>query len=121
MSAINREFIDRVNLLKEYYPCSTESLDRTPIHNASVGGAKLSWHLNTLPEGCQAIDLIFDEVKDLLPAAKYAKTLGFGGIEVDFRNLHLHLDARPTIWHVVCSNTGTEMLDEYLTRHPDLV
>jgi len=121
MPAINFGFIAKVNTFKERFPCSTVCLDRTPLHNASIGGAKLSWHLNTLPEGCQAIDLIFDEPEDLLPAAKYAKELGFGGIELDFRNLHLHLDARPTIWHVVCTKKKTLSLDEYLTRIPEPV
>lgn len=108
---IDQELICKLNALKEVFPCSTESLDRTPYHNASVGGAKGSYHLTG-----NAVDLIFDAPSQLIPAAKYAKILGFGGIEVDFRNCHLHLDLRSTIWHVVCTKEGTETLQEYLTR-----
>lgn len=109
---IDQELICKLNLLKEQFPCSTKSLDRTPLHNASVGGAKQSWHLTG-----KAGDLIFDTPERLIPAAIYAKSLGFGGIEVNFRNNHLHLDLRPTIWHVVCTTKKTVTLEEYLTTH----
>ena len=113
---IDVELVDKVNLLKAVYPCSTLSLDRTPLRNASVGGAKSSWHLIG-----KAIDLVFDTAAELIPAAIYARTLGFGGIEVDFRNLHLHLDMRPSIWHVVCTKDKTWTLDEYLTQYTESV
>jgi Peptidase M15 len=109
--------IEKLNQLKAVYPCSTLSLDRTPHRNASVGGAQASWHLTTTPGGAKAVDLVFDTQAELLPAAILARTLGFGGIELDYRNLHLHLDMRPTIWHVVCSTDKTETLNEYLTRY----
>lgn len=113
---IDQELICKLNQLKAVWPCSTTSLDRTPTHNASVGGAKESKHLTG-----QAVDLIFDNPLDLIPAAKYAKVLGFGGIEADFRNRHLHLDLRKNPWHVVCTLEGTETLENYLTRFPDSV
>jgi hypothetical protein len=118
---IDVELVRLTNQLKARFPCNTESVDRTPLHNAQVGGAKNSWHLSTREGGAKAIDLSFDEVEDLLPAAKYAKTLGFGGIEVDFRNNHLHLDLRPLsdAWHVVYVAGGKQyLLDEYLTLFP---
>jgi uncharacterized protein YcbK (DUF882 family) len=110
---IDQELICKLNQLKEKHPCSTESLDRTPYHNASVGGAKGSYHVKG-----QAVDLIFDQPSELLPAALYAKTLGFGGIELDYRNLHLHLDLRTDMWHVVCTPKETVPLEAYLTLHP---
>ena len=110
---IDQELICKLNLLKEKYPCSTESLDRTPYHNASVGGAKRSYHVTG-----QAADLIFDSPSELLPAANYAKSLGFGGIEVDMRNNHLHLDLRKEPWHVVCTSQETVPLERYLTLYP---
>lgn len=113
---IDQELVCKVNQLKELHPCSTSSLDRTPYHNASVGGAKGSWHLKGL-----AVDLVFDAPSMLIPAALYAKTLGFGGIEVNFRNMHLHLDLRPTLWHVVCITGETLTLDEFLTLPPSRV
>lgn len=113
---IDLDFVRTVNLLKMRFPCSTDSLDRTPSHNLSIGGAKLSLHL----EG-KAIDLIFDLPQDLIPAAKYAIELGFGGVEVDFRNLHLHLDSRAVPWHVVCTPSKTVTLEEYLTGTSGIV
>jgi len=114
---IDPEFIALVNLHKARYPSSTESLDRTPLHNANIGGAQHSYHLDVSPRGAKAIDLIFDLIEDLLPAALYARTLGFGGIEVDFSNNHLHLDMRPLtkFWHVVYSHDHEYTLEEYLT------
>lgn len=111
---IDQELICKVNLLKDQHPCSTTSLDRTPYHNKVVGGAPNSWHLSG-----QAIDLIFDRPESLLPAAVYARALGFGGIEVDFRNLHLHLDLRTTVWHVAYNGLGEKFsLEQYLTLSP---
>ena len=113
---IDLELVHKVNILKEKYPCSTERMDSTPTHNANVGGTKNSYHIDTSEHLACAIDLSFDHPEDLLPAATYAKDLGFNGIEVDFRNNHLHLDLRETIWHVVCTKDRTQTLVEYLTK-----
>jgi len=98
---IDIDFLRLVNLHKIQYPSSTTRIDSTPIHNQLVGGAPHSWHIGTREGGAKAIDLVFDRQADLIPAAKYAKSLGFGGIEIDLRNKHLHLDMRPSTWHVV--------------------
>lgn len=119
MQSINILFIEKVNLLKAKFPCSTVSLDRTPLHNEQEGGAPHSYHLNTRPNGCQAIDLIFDEPTNLIPAAKYAQDLGFTGIELDFTNFHLHVDTRPgQPWSEIRTKSKTYTLDEYLTSNP---
>ena len=108
-------FITQVNLLCDQCPASWESGDRTPSHNASVGGAKGSYHV----KHC-AIDLIYDNTALLLQAAKVAITMGFLGIEVDFTNMHLHLDARVYPWQVARYQHNQALivdapLKEYLT------
>ena len=108
-------FITQVNLLCDQCPASWESGDRTPSHNASVGGAKGSYHVRHC-----AIDLIYDNTGLLQHAATVALSMGFVGIEVDFTNLHLHLDARSNPWHVArYRHNQTVIVDaplkEYLT------
>lgn len=110
MAIINIQFIERVNLVLEQYPASVTSLVRTPHKNASVGGVVGSKHVSG-----EAVDLVFDDASSLLPAAKLALTLGFGGIECDYRNNHLHLDNRLTHWHVVCTKEKTWLLKDFLT------
>lgn len=110
MPQISQEFHDKLNALKARYDCSTESLDRTVAHNMSIGGAPESLHLQG-----KAADLIFDNYSDLLPAAQAAKELGFTGIEVDYRNLHLHVDLRTIPWQVVYTKERKYTFDEYLT------
>lgn len=78
---ISLELVEKVNQLKELYPSSTTRIDSTIAHNRAEGGKVNSWHLHG-----KAIDLIYDSVELLLPAALYARTIGFGGIEVDYRN-----------------------------------
>lgn len=97
MSTINIQFIKQVNELLEQFPASVTRIISTPTHNAEVGGAPKSKHLTG-----EAIDLVFDNALSLKPAAQYALQLGFGGIELDYRNLHMHLDNRDgAVWHVV--------------------
>lgn len=112
---ISLELIQKLNVHKARYPSSTERVDSTEAHNASpaVGGAPHSWHLTG-----QAVDLVYDDSTLLEGAAKFAITLGFGGIELDLRNNHLHLDMRPleNLWHVVYLKDGTKLaLADYLT------
>lgn len=107
-------FTQKINDLCSLFPASWESADRTPYHNHVVGGAPNSWHLRGL-----AVDLVFDNTALLLRAAQYAMNEGIMGIEVDFRNNHLHLDGRVIPWHVVYYNEGgkkvEKSLKEYLT------
>ena len=98
MSLINLAFCTKVNDLLSLCPGTVTSWVRTPRRNTIVGGAPNSWHLSG-----QAVDLIFDSVADLFKAAHKAVELGFGGVEVDLINNHLHLDARGKPWHVVCT------------------
>ena len=93
---MNIEFCKRVNALCLACAGSWESVDRTPIHNANVGGAPSSWHVRG-----EAIDLIYDSHELLLQAARTAIRHGFQGIEVDTINYHLHLDNRTDSWKVV--------------------
>jgi uncharacterized protein YcbK (DUF882 family) len=112
MPQISQALIDMVNTLKAKYDCSTESLDRTPAHNHDVGGAPHSQHVTG-----EAIDLTFDDETMLLPAARYALELGFGVIELDYTNLHLHLDIRQVPWHVVKLAKETISLEQYVLTH----
>lgn len=83
---------------------SSERWGSSPQHQEIVNpGVKASWHTVW-----RAVDLTFDNPDYLLPAAQDAKRLGFGGIEVDLTNKHLHLDNRPTIWHVIRELNGHE-------------
>lgn len=109
---IDQELVCKVNQLKEKFPCSTTRLDSTVLHNTQVGGAKNSYHLLG-----QAIDLVFDQVENLIPAALEAQRIGFGGIEVNLRNNHLHLDLRKVKWEVVYTKEDKLSLSEYLTHY----
>lgn len=109
---ISLELIDKLNQLLALYPASVTRLCTTPYRNeAIVKGAKSSKHLTG-----EAVDLVFDQTSTLLPAARYAVTLGFGGIEVDYSNNHLHLDIREVLWHEVRLAGKKYTLKEYLTR-----
>lgn len=109
---ISLVLIQKVNQLLALYPASTTRLCSTPYRNSVVRGATASKHLTG-----EAIDLVFDQASTLLHAAQYAKQLGFGGIEVDYSNNHLHLDIRPDpVWHEVRFNGKKYTLDQYLTK-----
>lgn len=102
---IDLDFIRLVNIHKARYPSSTTRIDSTPHHNAAIGGAVQSHHLLG-----RAIDLIFDPDVNLMAVADYAVQLGFGGVELDLRNNHLHLDMRSIPWHVYYTKEGRECL-----------
>jgi uncharacterized protein YcbK (DUF882 family) len=109
---ISLVLIEKVNQLLALYPASVTRLCTTAYRNeAIVKGAKSSKHLTG-----EAVDLVFDQTSTLLPAARYAVTLGFGGIEVDYSNNHLHLDIREVLWHEVRLAGKKYTLKEYLTR-----
>lgn len=110
---ISDELIDKLNALLALYPASVTRLCTTPYRNeAIVKGAKASKHLTG-----EAADLVFDQASTLLPAAKYAESLGFGGIEVDYTNNHLHVDIRNApFWHIVKLAGKQYTLKDYLTK-----
>jgi uncharacterized protein YcbK (DUF882 family) len=108
---IDPDFISQVNELLAINPASVTRLVSTPAHNASVGGAPNSGHLDG-----KAVDLVFDSLEELKQGAKTAFGLGFMGIEVDVTNNHLHLDVKPRTWHVVHHGPGLDTpLDAWLT------
>lgn len=112
MSAIDQELISKVNQVLQLYPASVTRLCSTEAHNKAIGGAKNSFHLTG-----EAIDLIVDNPTCLANMAKYAVQCGFGGVEVDLTNSHIHLDVRKTdLWHVVKTKDDTIPLTDYLTR-----
>ena len=108
---MEQAFFDKVNTLCAACPASWESGDRTPQHNASVGGAPESYHTKGL-----ALDLIYDSFNELLSAAYMAITLKFWGIEVDLTNNHLHVDGRPESeqWRVVHFLNGKTAINKDL-------
>ena len=108
---MNPQFFQRVNALCAICPASWESGDRTPQHNARVGGAPNSWHVKQ-----QAIDLVYDTPEELQVAAQEAIRQGFMGVEMDLTNLHLHLDGRTSRWWVVKDAQGYHDLADYLTQ-----
>lgn len=110
---ISLVLIEKVNQLLALYPASVTRLCTTPYRNeAIVKGAPSSKHLTG-----EAVDLVFDQSSQLLHAAKYAVSLGFGGVEVDYNNLHLHLDIRPEpFWHEVRVSGKKYTFKNYLTK-----
>lgn len=110
---ISLVLIEKLNSFLALYPASVTRLCTTPYRNeAIVKGAPSSKHLTG-----EAVDLVFDQTSTLLHAAQYAKQLGFGGIEVDYNNNHLHLDIREgTPWHEVRLAGKKYTLDQYLTK-----
>ncbi len=107
-------FCERVNALCAVCPASWESADRTPRHNASVGGKSASWHLKG-----QAVDLIYDTIESLHTAARIAIDQGFQGVEMDEKNWHLHVDGRTERWHVAYYMHPTTLMrtEESLTLY----
>lgn len=109
---ISLVLIDKLNQLLALYPASVTRLCTTPQRNKTiVKGAQSSKHLTG-----EAVDLVFDQTASLLHAAIYAESIGFGGIEVDYNNNHLHLDVRlAPFWHEVKLGGKKYSLKEYLT------
>jgi uncharacterized protein YcbK (DUF882 family) len=110
---ISLVLIEKVNQVLALYPASVTRVCTTPYRNeAIVKGAPASKHLTG-----EAVDLVFDQSSTLLYAAKYARELGFGGIEVNYSNNHLHLDIRSVpFWHEVRLAGKKYTLQEYLTK-----
>jgi hypothetical protein len=53
----------------------------------------------------------------LSQAAQKALDLHFPGIELDFRNNHLHLDWRPVFWRIGYEKDGSTFpLEQFLTQ-----
>lgn len=110
---ISLALIEKVNSLLAVYPASVTRVCTTPYRNeAIVKGAQASKHLTG-----EAVDLVFDQASQLLHAAIYAESLGFGGIEIDYSNNHLHVDIRQApFWHEVRIAGKKYTLKEYLTK-----
>lgn len=114
---ISLELITLLNTLYDRVPFSITRMISTPLRNHAVGGAKGSWHLDLSTDPnyarpCGAADLVFDTNKQLWQAAGEAQAIGFGGIELDETNLHLHVDIRPLSekWWVVHTKEGNKPL-----------
>lgn len=87
---IHKELLDRLNDLRELLdrPIRINSGYRTPEHNAAVGGATQSKHLEGM-----AADIVVDSMTpDAL--AVQAEAMGFRGIGI-YRNF-VHVDVRET-------------------------
>lgn len=110
---ISLELIDKLNQLLALYPASVTRLCTTPYRNeAIVKGAQSSKHLTG-----EAADLVFDQASQLLHAGKYAIALGFGGVEIDYNNFHLHVDIRSApFWHEVRVAGKKYSFKNYLTK-----
>lgn len=117
MGRISLTFFARVNDFLTLYPASIDSFYRTPARNKAIGGAPNSYHVLG-----QAVDLIFDSIEELFTGAYAARDQGFGGIEIDLINKHLHLDDRSVPWHVVVTKIDgkklTLQLSEYVYKPP---
>lgn len=99
----NTELSDKLQILRDYVgkPVIITSPYRCPTHNAKVGGARKSFHM----EGCAA-DLIIDNV-NVLEIGKICESIGFNGIGV-YDDGYVHVDVRPVsekyFWHNRDSN-----------------
>lgn len=105
--------VEKVNSLLDMGKASIDSWIRTDSRNGIVGGAAHSQHLSG-----NAVDLIYDSRMELIEASKKAIMVGFTGIEVDFRNMHLHVDLREGVrWWVVINLKGETMpLETFLNQ-----
>lgn len=114
---IDLDLIEKLNLLFDRAPFSITRMISTPMRNRQVGGSAHSWHLDlscdpAYARPCGAADLVFDGAEEMHKAVPYAQALGFGGIEMDLTNNHLHLDVRPMDkkWWVVKTDQGESPL-----------
>ncbi len=91
------EFNRALEVFRQICPCSLVGGFRTVPRNIQVGGASNSFHLYAM-----AADLVFDTPRELHLGAEKAMEF-FGGVELDLKNNHLHVDGRPMVrpWHVV--------------------
>ena len=96
---LNMEFIAKLDRFLHTCPGSITSLYRTRKRNLLVGGAPNSFHCLG-----EAADVIYDDL-DLLKSAASKAIEFFHGVEVDLRNLHLHVDNRQVPW-LVCVDTN---------------
>jgi len=112
---IDLALIDKLNILYDRVPFSITRMLSTPAHNKAVGGKPHSWHVDLSADpgfarACGAADLIFDTPALAQRGVQEAQRLGFGGIEWDMTNNHLHLDMRPTRWWVMHTEAGEQTL-----------
>ena len=80
-----------LDCLREKYgkPIIISSGFRTKEYNSKIGGAKNSWHLRG-----RAVDIPCTSLSDRFNLVKYALEIGFTGIEI--ADKHIHLDTRDT-------------------------
>ena len=68
---------------------------RTPAHNASIGGAKTSYHT----KGRAADIYVKDRKKTIGQIADYAQAIGVKGIEKNEDSNYVHIDTRPNKYY----------------------
>ena len=114
---ISTDLLDKLNILYDRVPYSITRVVSTYAHNKAVGGSDHSWHLDLSTDfkyarPCGAADLIFDSAELAQKAVRECQLIGFGGIEWDMTNSHLHVDVRPltTKWWVMKTDVGEQPL-----------
>ena len=99
------ELLIKVQTLLTKFDCLSQTSGiRSDLRNAAVGGSPNSFH-----KFGKAVDLVCDFPSQLQSVAQEALALGFNGIEIDFRDNHIHLDIRDTPWQVVFLKNGEKI------------
>lgn len=88
------DFLDRLQMLREVCgrPLVIRSAHRCPQWNASVGGAPLSQHK------ALAVDIAL-KGHDRMKLRAEAERIGFSGMGLARRFLHLDTRSRPAVWY----------------------
>lgn len=105
MKVFNSYFMNALDALVFSCPyISCDSWGRSELHNRAVSpGAPMSQHTFW-----NAVDLTADSTDKLILVAAKALELGFRGIELDYRNNHLHIDWREAFWRVAYTKDGRQ-------------
>lgn len=99
---LDTALIDYLQRIRNWagYPLIISSGYRTPTYNASIGGARSSYHT----KGRAADIYVKDRKKSIYEIARFAQAIGIKGIEENKDSNYIHVDTRPNKYYWIREN-----------------